>query len=173
MESRRGVPQNAARHIPLAWERVNRSCFGSNAALRIPFDLFGSILARSVIGLGLGVLGAILGYFAGWMALGPGTSLAAATAYLTTGTGFGAGVGSAVGWLDFDRSKLANLPALVLALVGGLLGAWGGLGYAAAVYDVDVKTQGARITAVAGAAFAANLVPAVYRLALGVLRRPS
>lgn len=128
--------------------------------------------ARSIIGLGLGVFGAILGYFAGWMALGPGTSLAAGTAYLTTGTGIGAGVASAVGWLDFDRSKLASLPWLALAVAGGLLGAWGGLAYAATAYDVDIKTQDARITAVAGAAFAANLAPALWRLGTGLLRRP-
>lgn len=118
------------------------------------------------------MFGAILGYFAGWMALGPGTSLAAGTAYLTTGTGIGAGVASAVGWLDFDRSKLASLPWLALAVAGGLLGAWGGLAYAATAYDVDIKTQDARITAVAGAAFAANLAPALWRLGTGLLRRP-
>lgn len=101
-----------------------------------------------------------------------GTGLSAGIAILSTGTGLGAGLGSYVGWLQLDRSKLANLPALFLTIAGGLAGVWGGLVYAAALYDVDVKTQDARITAVAGAAFAANLVPAMWRLGASLLRRP-
>lgn len=125
-----------------------------------------------MIGLGFGVIGAIIGYFVAWAALPPRTGLGAGIAIMSSGTGLGAGFGSYIGWLELDRSKLANLPALFLTLAGGLLGAWGGLGYAASVYDVDVKTQDARITAVAGAAIAANLVPAIWRLVTGLFRRP-
>lgn len=136
-----------------------------NLSLSGPLEWIGGLAVRALIGMGFGVLGAVVGYFAGWMALAPGTGLSAATAYITTGTGVGAGAGSLVGWLDLERSKLANLPLFLLTVGGGLLGAWGGLAYAAAVYDVDVKTQDARITAVAGAAFAANLIPALWRSA--------
>lgn len=133
--------------------------------------LIGSIVARSVIGLGFGAMAAVLGYFAGWLTLTPRSGLSAGIAILTSGTGVGAGLGSLIGWLDLDRSKLANLPTLSLTVAGGLLGAWGGLAYAISVYEVDVKTQDARITAVAGAAFAANLVPALWRLGSGLRRR--
>lgn len=133
--------------------------------------LLGSIAARLVIGFAFGVAVGVLGFFAGWAVLTPQTGLAAGLAILTCGTGVGAGVGSFIGWLDLDRSRLANLPTLSLTVAGGLLGAWGGLAYATSVYDVDVKTQDARITAVAGAAFAANLVPAAWRLATSLLRR--
>jgi hypothetical protein len=75
-----------------------------------------------------------------------------------------------VGWIDLDRSRLANLPAMAVTCLGGLIGAWGGLIYASAVFDVDVKTQDARITAVAGAAFAANAAPALWRTAVALLR---
>ncbi|MBI4305971.1 MAG: hypothetical protein HY678_06585 [Chloroflexi bacterium] len=133
--------------------------------------LLGSIAVRLIIGLGFGAAGAVIGYFLSWGLLTPQASLNAGIAVFSTGIGIGAGLGSFLGWLDLDRSKLANLPALLLALAGGLLGAWGGLGYAASVYDVDIKTQDARITAVAGAAFAANLVPALWRLSSGLFGR--
>lgn len=142
-----------------------------NAPLGRALGLLGSIVMRSVIGLAFGVAAGVLGFFAGWAALTPQTGLAAGVAILTCGTGVGAGIGSFIGWLDLDRSRLANLPTMALTVTGGLLGAWGGLAYATFVYDVDVKTQDARITAVAGAAFAANLVPAVWRLGGSLLRR--
>lgn len=134
--------------------------------------LLGSIIVRSIIGLGFGAAGAVVGYFVSFGVLTPQAGLNAGIAVFSTGIGIGAGLGSFLGWLDLDRSKLGNLPALLLAVAGGLLGAWGGLGYAASVYDVDIKTQDARITAVAGAAFAANLVPAMWRLGASLLRRP-
>lgn len=133
--------------------------------------LLGSVLIRAVIGVGFGAAGAIVGYFAAVGVLPPVASLSAGIASFSTGIGTGAGLGSFLGWVDLDRSKLRNLPTLLLGLAGGMLGAWGGLGYAAVLYDVDIKTQHARITAVAGAALAANLIPALWKLGAGLLGR--
>lgn len=129
------------------------------------------MIARCVVGLGLGVIGSIVGYFAGWMVFGPGSSLTAATALLTSGMGVGAGVGSFPAWLDLDRPRLAQLRCVGLSLLGGILGAWGGSYYAVIVFDVDVKTQDARVTALAAAAVGANLGPALWSLGTGLARR--
>lgn len=134
-------------------------------------ELIVAILARSVIGTSLGVLGAVVGYFVAWMLVGPGVGLLSTVAIWTAGTGIGAGLAGFIGWVKLDADRRENLVPLGLALAGGLIGAWSGLIYAREVFGADIKSLDARITAVAAAAIVANLVPGVVTLITLTWRR--
>ena len=81
--------------------------------------------------------------------------------------GFGAGVGSFLGWFNRDLSRSVFLLMLFLSLVSALLGAWGGLYNSRDVIDV-IGVLGS--PALMGIFVGANLGGNIFNITIGVLR---
>ena len=132
---------------------------------RDAWELLVSLGVRIVIGVCVGEALALAAYFATLLFILPGgVELSTSITIITFGIGIGGGVGAFVGWVKLDQDLRDNLVPLALTLMGGMIGAWGGLLYARVVIDAELASQSVRVTAATGAGIAANIPP----LAAGV-----
>ena len=133
---------------------------------RLTIDLYKGLSVRIVVGVVTGSMFALAGWFAGWFfLLRPGAGLTEAMFVLALSTGVVGGLGAAVAWLRPDDGVPANIPAVLLALAGGIFGAWAGLAYASAVLGLAASKGEGDITAITAAGIAANIPPPLYLIA--------
>lgn len=136
-------------------------------------DLLISVGIRAAVGVVAGVVLALGGWFIAWFFfLRSGASLTEAMVVFSISTGFFGGVGAGLAWLRLDDGVRTNAPVVLLAIVGGLVGAVAGLVYAREVFNVVVTKGEGDITAIAAAGIAANLLPLIWYIVDG-LRKPT
>ncbi len=136
-------------------------------------ELLFSIGVRTVVGTISGTTFALAGWFVAWFFfLRPSAGLTEAMIVFMITTGVAGGMGASLAWLRPDDGIRANLPAVSLAIVGGVGGVLAGLVFARAVFDVDVTRGEGDVTAIAAAGIAANLPPLIMFL-VGGLREPT
>ena len=130
-----------------------------------------ALALRLLMGVFLASLLGMIGYFVGWFIAPPRPGMEALVQILAFTTGMGAGLGGALGWLKADDTLRSFLFRTVLAIVGGLAGAWAGLWYGIAVYEDGVMPPSAVTSMVMGAVVAANALPLVEHILRSRSRR--
>lgn len=136
-------------------------------------DLLMSLGTRTALGVVLGVVLALAGWFAAWFFfLRTSAGLTEAMTVFTICTGVFGGIGAGMAWIRLDDGFLSNAPIVLLAIVGGLVGALAGLVFARVVFDVVVTKGEGDITAIAAAGITANLLPLIWFIVAG-LRKPA
>lgn len=124
------------------------------------WELLVSLGVRIIIGVCVGEALALAAYFVTLLFILPGgVELSTSLTIITFAVGIGGGVGGFVGWVKLDQGLRDNLLPLTLTLMGGMIGAWGGLLYARVVIDAELVSQSVRLTAAIGAGIAANIPP--------------
>ncbi len=136
------------------------------------------IVVRLVLGIVLGTLLAVGGYFVGWYIAFSVPEGYPRIPFLVTGAGIGGGLGSFLGWwldLDggYDRNKLLTLAALALAIVAAVGGAWGGYLYGESIEWTRVWRQPTTQAILNGTVIASNIALLVWYVGVRLLHRPS
>ena len=115
------------------------------------------------VGIAAGVVFALGGGFAAWFFfLRSGAGLTEARVVFSLSIGFFGGIGAGLAWLRLGDGLRVNIPVVLLAIVGGLIGTVAGLIFAREVFDVVVTRGEGDITAIAAAGIAANLLPLIW-----------
>ncbi len=137
-------------------------------------DLLISLGSRAAFGVVLGVALATAGWFAAWFFfLRSNAGLTEAMIVFSASTGFFGGVGAGLAWLKLDDGIRANIPVVLLALLGGGGGAVAGLAYAHFVFDVRITRGEGDITAIAASGIAANIPPLIWFIVAALRKPPS
>ena len=136
-------------------------------------ELLISVSVRVVTGTVSGGTFALAGWFIAWFFfLRPSASLTESMIVFMAITSVAGGLGASLAWLRPDDGLRANLPMILLAVLGGVGGVLAGLAFARTVFDVDVTRGEGDVTAIAAAGIAANLPPLIMFL-VGGLRWPT
>ncbi len=136
-------------------------------------DLLISIGVRLVAGIAAGGVSALAGWFIAWFFfLRPSAGLDEALVVFMTTVGVFGGIGASLAWLKPDSGVRVNLSTVLLAVIGGIGGALAGLLFARAVFDVDVTKSEGDITAIAAGGIAANLLPLIMFIVIGLRKSP-
>ena len=132
-------------------------------------DAFLNFTVRAVVGLFLGMLFGIFGFFTAWIFF-PQNHAAQAVEiipFMVTGSGIGAAAGGLVAWFRRDVSRGYAIGTVVMAIVGGVGGSWAGFQYGRWVYDDIIVYSGpTRGAALAAASLSTNVLLLVYQLIL-------
>ena len=136
-----------------------------------------SILLRLLLGIVLGTVLAIGGYFLGWYTAFSVPAGSPRMLLLVLPAGIGGGVGSFLGWwLDLDgnsdRSRLLTLAVLALAVAFALGGAWGGYVYGESVEGTRVWRHPTTQAILNGTVIASNGALLIWHIGARLLRRP-
>lgn len=136
------------------------------------------IVVRLVLGIVLGTLLAVGGYFAGWYIAFSVPEGYPRIPFLVISAGIGGGLGSFLGWwLDLDggsdRNRLLNLTALTLAIVAAVGGAWVGYSYGESIEGTRVWRQPTTQAILNGTVIASNIALLGWHIAVRLLYRPS
>ncbi len=136
------------------------------------------IVVRLVLGIVLGTLLAVGGYFVGWYIAFSVPEGYPRIPFLVTGAGIGGGLGSFLGWwldLDggYDRNRLLALAALTIAIAAAIGGAWGGYSYGESIEGTRVWRQPTTQAILNGTVIASNIALLVWYIGVKLLRRPS
>ncbi|MDP2951777.1 MAG: hypothetical protein Q8O76_00495 [Chloroflexota bacterium] len=115
---------------------------------------------RTVFGFSLASVLGVAGFFAGWVLWYPSLGWSLGIVFRVCGAGIGAGIGAFVGWLRPEDTRAIIATTLGLALLGGLLGAWGGVTYGGMVYKEALHSKAIQVPIILGAALASNAIPA-------------
>ena len=137
-----------------------------------------SIVLRLLLGIVLGTVLAIGGYFLGWYIAFSVPAGSPRMLLLVLPAGIGGGVGSFLGWwLDLDgnsdRSRLLTLAVLALAVAFALGGAWGGYVYGESVEGTRVWRHPTTQAILNGTVIASNGALLIWHIGARLLRRPS
>lgn len=123
------------------------------------WELVFSFAVRSFLGFcASSALGAV-GFVASGMLYYPGIGLSFFFVLSVCAVGIGAGIGSFVGWLRRAHGWVIIFVTLGLALIGGMAGAWGGVGYARMACESARYCSAARVATILGAVLVANVFP--------------
>jgi hypothetical protein len=133
---------------------------------------------RLVLGIVLGTLLAVGGYFVGWYIAFSVPEGYPRIPFLVIPAGIGGGLGSFLGWwldLDggYDRNKLLALTALTIAIMAAVGGAWGGYSYGESIEGTRVWRQPTTQAILNGTVIASNIALLVWYIGVKLLRRPS
>ena len=128
------------------------------------------IILRTIFGLIAACLLGLVGFLVGWF-LSPGGA-AISTPILLGAIGVLAGLGGFVGWLNADAARPVIFLGLVVALLGGLAGAWlsflyGEMFQPGRSFEWTSPQAPRLVVTVVGAGIGANILPIllyVYRL---------
>ena len=136
------------------------------------------ILVRLVLGIVLGTLLAVGGYFVGWYIAFSVPEGYPRIPFLVTGAGIGGGLGSFLGWwldLDggYDRNRLLALAALTIAIAAAIGGAWGGYSYGESLEGTRVWRHPTTQAVLNGTVIASNIALLVWYTGVRLLHRPS
>ncbi len=127
-----------------------------------------AIALRSLFGLLIGMFLSVAGFYAGWFSSPPSPTLP--ILFLICGSGLGAAAGGFIGWFKPEVSRSVIGIHLVLALMGGLAGAWVGWELGPVFYPEGLYRPGGTfrappfVVAVVAAAVGANLLTLVFYL---------
>lgn len=127
-----------------------------------------AIALRSVFGLLIGMFLSVAGFYAGWFSSPPGPTLP--TFFLIFGSGLGAAAGGFLGWFKPEVTRTVIGIHLVLALMGGLAGAWVGWELGPLLYPEGLYRPGGTssappfVVAVVAASIGGNLLPSGFYL---------
>ena len=135
-----------------------------------------SIVLRLLLGIVLGTVLAVGGYFVGWYTAFSVPAGSPRMLLLVLPAGIGGGVGSFLGWwLDLDgnsdRSRLLTLTVLALAVAFALGGAWGGYVYGESVEGTRVWRHPTTQAILNGTVFASNGALLIWHIGARLLRR--
>ena len=135
------------------------------------------ILARLLLGIVLGTLLAIGGYFVGWYIAFSLPAGVPRMPFLIAPAGIGGGVGTFLAWwLDLegssDRNSLLAVAALVLAVVFALGGAWGGFWYGEDIEGTRVWRHPTTQAILNGTVIASNMALLVWHVGIRLSHRP-
>ena len=135
------------------------------------------IVLRLLLGIVLGTVLAIGGYFVGWYTAFSVPAGFPRMLFLVLPAGIGGGVGSFLGWWldldgDSDRSRLLTLAVLVLAIAFAIGGAWGGYVYGESVEGTRVWRHPTTQAILNGTVIASNGALLVWHIGARLLRRP-
>ena len=133
-----------------------------------------AIAGRLLLGLVLGTLLAVGGYFIGWYVP---FSLPAGwprIPFMVTPAGIGGGVGSFLGWWlnidgNPDQNRLLTLAALTIAIAAAIGGAWGGYIYGESIEGTRVWRHPTTQAILNGTVIAANGALLLWRLCARLL----
>ena len=136
-----------------------------------------SIVLRLLLGIVLGTVLAVGGYFLGWYIAFSVPAGAPRMMLLVLPAGIGGGVGSFLGWwLDLDgnsdRNRLLTLSVLALAIAFAVGGAWGGYVYGESVEGTRVWRHPTTQAILNGTVIAGNGALLIWHIVARLLRRP-
>ncbi len=136
------------------------------------------ILARLLLGIVLGTLLAIGGYFVGWYIVFSLPAGVPRMPFLIAPAGIGGGVGTFLAWwLDLeggsDGNRLLVLAPLALAVVFALGGAWGGFWYGEDIEGTRVWRHPTTQAILNGTVIASNMALLVWHVGIRLLHRPT
>ena len=135
------------------------------------------IVLRLLLGIVLGTVLAIGGYFVGWYTAFSVPAGFPRMLFLVLPAGIGGGVGSFLGWWldldgDSDRNKLLTIAVLALAIAFAIGGAWGGYVYGESVEGTRVWRHPTTQAILNGTVIASNGALLVWHIGARLLRRP-
>jgi hypothetical protein len=136
------------------------------------------ILARLLLGIVLGTLLAIGGYFVGWYIAFSLPAGVPRMPFLIAPTGIGGGVGTFLAWwLDLeggsDGNRLLVLAPLALAVIFALGGAWGGFWYGEDIEGTRVWRHPTTQAILNGTVIASNSALLVWHVGIRLSHRPT
>ena len=136
------------------------------------------IAARVLLGVVLGTLLAIGGYFVGWYIAFSVPAGVPRMPFLIAPAGIGGGVGAFLAWwLDLeggsDGNRLLVLAPLALAVIFALGGAWGGFWYGEDIEGTRVWRHPTTQAILNGTVIASNSALLVWHVGLRLVNRPS
>ena len=134
------------------------------------------IVLRLLLGIVLGTVLAVGGYFLGWYIAFSVPAGSPRMLLLVLPAGIGGGVGSFLGWwLDLDgnsdRSRLLTLAVLALAVAFALGGAWGGYEYGESVEGTRVWRHPTTQAILNGTVIASNGALLIWHIGARLLHR--
>ena len=136
------------------------------------------ILVRLLLGIVLGTLLAIGGYFVGWYIAFSLPAGVPRMPFLIAPAGIGGGAGTFLGWwLDLeggsDGNRLLVLAPLALAVIFALGGAWGGFWYGEDIEGTRVWRHPTTQAILNGTVIASNTALLIWHVGIRLTHRPS
>jgi hypothetical protein len=109
-----------------------------------------------MLGLFSGIISGLVGYLLALLVWPPRGETWFFISGLVTAAGASGGLGASLAWLELDIRRGAMLKALMLGLLGGVVGAWSGYSYGRVAYEDVLFSRPARIATVIAAAVVSN-----------------
>ena len=136
------------------------------------------ILVRLLLGIVLGTLLAIGGYFVGWYIAFSLPAGVPRMPFLIAPAGIGGGAGTFLGWwLDLeggsDGNRLLVLAPLALAVIFALGGAWGGFWYGEDIEGTRVWRHPTTQAILNGTVIASNTALLIWHVGIRLSHRPT
>lgn len=145
---------------------AHESSFGNESAglglRQLRLEALIALAARAIFGVFVSLILALIGQlaiWAAWSVFSVGWSLDEFVALIVMAIGVGAALGATLGWLKLDRGVRWVKGICLLALFGGLAGAWLGFAYGRATYGNVPFSHDTNIATLLGAGVGANLLP--------------
>jgi hypothetical protein len=128
-------------------------------------DTFVNFAVRAVVGFGLGMLFGLFGFFLVWFVWPQNRTTVEIIPYMVTGTGLGAAAAGLFAWFRRDASRGYLLGIAVVAIVGGIGGAWAGYQYGKWAYDDFIVFRGpTRGAVIVAASLSTNALVSAYQI---------